>query len=194
MNTDGAACKVVIGLPSSAAELADYRADPRGRDLLATQDMTVQQYERQVLQPLAHAIPIWRNFGARVYAGATLGTLAEALQEGPTASLLLISHWRDSAPPAIEFIDGMVEVTDVAAVVPPAFDGVIDLCVCQSIELAKHLKRRCPQATIKWVNALVTPTIWFHVYSLTLRLMREQQLDYLDALQQSLRRFKNGKK
>ena len=187
-----AACKIVIGLPSTLEELADYVADPRGRDLLASQQLTVQQYERQVLTPLARMLPIWRSYGARIYPRATLGALASAVRDGHTSSLFLISHWRESPTPAIEFLDGMAEIDDVASALPVAFDGVVDLCICQSIELAKRIKSRCPEATVKWVNVDATPAVWFHIHTLALRLMHDLRLDYLDALNQSLRSFEHA--
>ena len=184
--------KIVIGLPSTAAELAEHVACPRGRDLLSSQQITVQHYTRQVLAPLARQLPVWRTYGARIYPAATLGVLSEALRDGPTASLLLISHWRASTPPAIELFDGMINVDNVASALPVEFEGVIDLCICQSIELAKLIKSRCPEATVKWVNVDATPAVWFHIQTLALRLMHDQQVDYLSALDQAQRIFENA--
>lgn len=189
---DGAACKIVIGLPSTPDELADYVANPCGRDLLASQRLTVQQYERQVMAPLARLAPVWRGYGARIYPGATLGMLGAAVREGPTASLFLVSHWRDAPLPAIELFDGMADIDEVAGMFPAAFDGVVDLCICQSIELAKRIKSRCPEATVKWVNVDATPAVWFHIHTLALRFMHDLRLDYLDALDRSLRSFEHA--
>lgn len=85
----------------------------------------------------------------------------------------------------------MANIDDVAAVFPTHFDGVVDLCVCQSLALAKRLKSRCHNATVKWVNVDATPAVWFHILTLVLRLMHSSQIDYLQALEQTLRSFQH---
>ena len=122
-----------------------------------------------------------------------LTVLAAAVRDGPAASVFLISHWQESPTPTIELFDGMIEIERVAAAFPHGFTGVVDLCICQSLALAKQIKSRCPAAAVKWVNVEANPSVWFHIHALTLRMMRDLRLDYLDALNRSLRSFEHGK-
>jgi hypothetical protein len=185
-------CRIAIGIPSTTAELADCIAKPCGRDLLGSGRLTVQQYSRQIMEPLARMAPLWTRLGAKVHASATLATLSEVFGDRSAKTLLLVSHWKESPAPAIELFDGMVPIGHVVATLPTDFDGVVDLCICQSLDLAKRIKSRCPRATVKWVNVEATPTVWFQVYTLTFRLMSERQLDYLNALNLTLRSFEDA--
>jgi len=189
---DRPSCKIVIGLPSTKEELAAYVADPRGRDLLNAPEFEPDKYVHQIIEPMNRLMPTWRRYGARIYPAAKLADLAAAVREDPAAPLFLLSHWRDFPTPAIEFFDGMAAIDDVASAFPADFEGVIDLCICRSIELSKRIKSRCQRSTVKWVNVGATPAVWFHILTLALRLMHDQKIDYLYGVDQSLRRFRDG--
>ena len=127
-----AGCKVLVGIPSTTAELDDYVFNPRGRDFLRSQGLSIQKYRQQILEPFAELAQTWQKMGVKIYPGATLDTFATALDDGPTEALILISHWLDEPEPAIELFTGMEPIAAVVATFPPDLTAVIDLCICTS--------------------------------------------------------------
>ena len=43
----------------------------------------------------------------------------------------------------MEFADGLAPIERVVSSIPEAFDGVLDLTVCNSTVLAEEVRRRC---------------------------------------------------
>lgn len=185
------ACKIVVGIPVTPTELREAMVDPRGRDLVTGGAISMSQYTREIIQPFATLIPVWRALGARVHTGVTAQTLAREIAQGPTALLVLLSHWVDEPEPAIELFDGMRPVAEVAALLPADFDGAVDLCICQSLALSKQVHARCPKAIVKWLNVPATPVVWFHILTLTLRIMHDEAQTYLYAVDKALRSYRD---
>jgi len=187
----GSECHVLVGIPANAEELEECIAQPRGRDLVASQRATAQQYTREIISPLSRLLPAWRELGVHVRLGCTLTDMAAVLRARPR-SLVLVSHWQDMPEPRIETFDGMRTVDEVTRVFPQSFDGFIDLSICRSLPLARSIRARCPGATAQWINCNATPAIWFFIYTLVFRLMAERKLAHLDALEAALDHFRRS--
>jgi hypothetical protein len=183
-------CRVALCIPSSVGELDDYIADPRGRDFLSSQAMTVQQYEREILRPLLRERDTWLRLGVEVYSGVTLATLSQIFAPPSPSLVALVSHWQNGDRPRIELFEGMIAIEEVAAQVHPEFDGFIDLSVCQSLELGMAIRRRAPGSHPKWMNEPTILSSWFSVYSIAFRIMAETDVSYLTALERAIELFK----
>jgi hypothetical protein len=188
--------KIVVGIPVTSSELAECLVNPRGRDLISSSKMTMQNftqaYTRQIVDPFTKLAPTWIALGARVYTGATLRTLAQALDDGPTRVLVILSHWVDGPSPTVEFFDGMTPIADVAEILAADFEGVVDLCICQSLELARLISSRCPRALVKWINVPATPVVWLYALTLILRIMSDEDAPYMYAADKALRSFQDA--
>lgn len=154
----------------------------------------MQQYARQIINPISRMKTLWKSFGAHVVQGATTEKLCRTVHEvaNENGALFLITHWMNGPPDRIELFDGMVNIECVAEMFPVGFCGVVDLSICQSLALAKRLKSRCPQATVKWVNTHATPAVWLNVLTMTLRLMHGSNIQYLDAVEIAMRSLQNA--
>lgn len=194
MISNEASLKMVVAIPTTKSELDDYIQYPEKRDLLSAQNITYQRYEREIIIPFSRVIQTWENLGIKIYTGATLNVLYDALQDDQTTCLCLVSHWVLN-PQRIEFFNGLIPIEEVASVFPIEWDGVLDLCICQSLELAKLVSNRCIKATVKKTSSkeknkeMATPAVWFYIYTLAFRLVREHKISYLEALDVAIHLF-----
>ena len=88
--------------------------------------------------------------GVRVIRGARFAALTAALTERHVFTL--VAHWRnhehDAARGRIELTDGLREIDDVVAAIPPDYRGVIDLTVCHSVLLGDGIARLRPDCVV----------------------------------------------
>lgn len=185
-------CKVALCIPADRRELDEYVAEPRGRDFLSSQAITVRQYEREIIGPVTRARELWQRLGVEVYSGVTLTTLPILFAEPEPAMVAIVSHWQTGDPPKIEFFDGMAAIDEVAEQIPADFGGIIDLNVCQSLDLALAIRRKAPDSHPKWSNQPTIPAFWFSVYSEAFKLMAETNASYMDALELTIESFKHA--
>ncbi len=84
--------------------------------------------------------------------------------------------------PAVEFADGLVPLERVVSVVPQAFDGVLDLTVCNSPLLAEEVRRRCRRGLIIANASPATLDIRMECYDAAMDLVQRRQVKYQDAI------------
>jgi hypothetical protein len=87
-----------------------------------------------------------------------------------------------SGGPAVEFANGLVPLERVVAAVPEAFDGVLDLTVCNSALLAEEVRRRCRRGLII-ANAFPgTLDMRMEFYNAAIDLVERRHVCYQDAV------------
>lgn len=185
-------CKVALCIPADRGELDAYIAEPKGRDFLASQAITVRQYEREIIGPLTRARERWQHMGVEVFSGVTLATLPKLFAAPVPEMIAIVSHWQTGEPSRIEFFDGMATIDEVAEQIPEDFAGIIDLNVCQSLDLALAIRSKAPDSHPKWSNRPTIPAFWFNVYSEAFQLMAETEATYMDALEQVIELIKRA--
>lgn len=84
----------------------------------------------------------------------------------PLLEAELAGHLRPSK--AIELVGGMITVPELVAAVPPTYDGVIDLSVCNSLFLSEPIKQKSPRCTVVWNRMLarLVPCVQRYVFIL----------------------------
>jgi hypothetical protein len=82
----------------------------------------------------------------------------------------------------VEFADGLAPVDQVVAAVPPMFDGVLDLTVCNARPLAVEIRRRCPHARIIDSRFPATLDMGLELYNATIDLLQRREVHYEDAM------------
>jgi len=84
----------------------------------------------------------------------------------------------------VEFANGFEPFNAIAAQFPPAFDGVIDLIVCNSLLPAELIRNRCPRSLVIATSDLTFPETRLPFYMATIRLLARSPRPYDDAVQQ----------
>jgi hypothetical protein len=112
------------------------------------------------------------------------GRILEVRAESP---VILFSHWDSER---VEFADGLQSISKVVEAVPRTFSGVLDLSVCHPGKLVARLKVERPSiAMIRFTNVSTTPKLWLLFYLALFKALAENQLSYLEALDQTLAGF-----
>lgn len=87
-----------------------------------------------------------------------------------------------SGGPAVEFADGLAPIERVVSSIPEAFDGVLDLTVCNSTVLAEEVRRRCRRGLIVANAFPATLDIRMEFYNATIDLVQRHHVSYQDAI------------
>lgn len=179
-------CVIAFGIPLSVKEYLDWRDNPRGRDLITSQNISWSQYRNEIVDLANKMIPVWRSRGVRVITSLDSGKFASLFCDPQTQVVILFSHWKGDN--TIELFDGMINACVLAKKVPNSFNGIVDLCVCNSLLLAKLLKER-GNVVVKSSSGEVVYGLWFFIYTAIFNLLDKQQTTYSEALLESLKLF-----
>ncbi len=183
-------CIVAFGIPHNRAEYVEYVDAPRGRDLLSAQSLNWSRYERQIAGLATHLVPTWRALGVKVLTGLRATDFSTLFCDRQRRVVILISHWKEDT---IELFDGMAGVQELAAKVDPGFNGVVDLCVCDSLPFALHLKQR-RGIVVKTGDRAVHYTFWLNAYAVVFQVLAARQMSYFDAVGEVLTEFQRPAK
>ncbi len=178
-------CALLVAVPLHRSEfLADlaagtdflthFVAAQRSRDL----DVLWATYDASAGIAAASAERAKRR-GVTVVRRAALADFARCLTEFQVVTL--VAHWRAGGL-AIEFADGLAPIDRVVASVPPAFDGVLDLTICNARPVAREIQRRCPRAQIIDNAFPARLDIGLEFYNATMDLVQRRQMRYQDAI------------
>jgi hypothetical protein len=94
--------------------------------------------------------------------------------------VVLFSHW---AGDKVEFFDGMAGVERIMAEIPPAYEGVLDLCVCHPIALVERLLASRPPYLVRYMKQEAAPHYWLYFYRDMFSYMGARNADYLKAFE-----------
>jgi hypothetical protein len=141
-------CTLAFGVPTSLAELDRDISNPGGRDFVAkickaakVQDK-IREYRLAVLDYIDTLLPAIEGTGAKVERGVTLHGLPDIFRDRSRKVITLFSHW--DVRGFVEFADGLAPPAAIVEQVPVEYAGVLDLCVCHPIALAKELRLERP--------------------------------------------------
>lgn len=180
-------CVLAFGIPTS--EDGFRRARDRPNTDFARRFANWGKYHAQFVSVLERIEPGLEHLGVRVVHDLALDDLAKAMSNSRV--FVLFSHWGERA---IEFSDGMQSLELVASRIPADFYGVLDLCVCQSYELAAVVRStRCclvrhvagdSQASSERARlGEVTPERWLFVYLAAFKYLEQHEATYSCAVE-----------
>ncbi len=182
-------CRLLFGVP---LDLQGFRRDLEnpGKDFVRNCGPVWPQYRWSVVDPAAKLIAAARAAGAAVVVDATLADLAVAFR-GPTDLLILVAHW---LPGRIELADAIHDIADIIAAVPEGFDGAVDLCVCQSEDLAIGLRHHRPNSVVRFADVDAVPRLWFGYLRALLARLQARDATYMQAATEVLLLFMNDRR
>ena len=178
-------CALLVAVPLQRSEfLADLAA---GTDFLAHFVAAQQSRDIDVLWATydasaaiaAASVERARRRGVNVKRRAVLADFARCLNDFEVVTL--VAHWRAGGL-AVEFADGLAPIERVVASVPQAFDGVLDLTICNARGLAEEIRRRCPRGQVIDNPFPATLDIGLEFYNATMDLVQRRQIPYQDAI------------
>jgi hypothetical protein len=178
-------CALLMAVPLQRSEfMADlaagtdflerFVASQRSRDL----DVLWAIYDASAATAAAAADRARRR-GVTVVKRAVLADFTRCLQQFRVVTL--VAHWRSDVS-ALEFADGAVPLGRVVTAVPCAFDGVLDLTMCNSTVLTEEVRRRCRRTLIIANRSAATLDIRMEFYNAAMDLVQRRQVNYEDAV------------
>jgi hypothetical protein len=176
-------CVVLFGIPVTLREYRDCVEHPNGRDLIANQGLTWPHYYRDIAGLAELFIPRWQGAGVHVATAATSESIRHAFSLRDFRVMILFAH---SASNQIEMFDGMIPPEALAEQLPADFEGVSDLCVCNSIPLGQCIKQKRPHSLVKLVDAPVPFAMWFHLYTMLFNVLKPGTAGYVDTMDEVL--------
>lgn len=178
-------CLIGFGIPTSGKGFRRAQATPANRDFVVNSFPDERDYHRQVISYVEELVPVITHLGASVARDLTLNDFAALFrkQKKKASVIILFAHGTDGS---IEFADRLASAEEVIAAVPPAFDGIIDLCVCHSTELALTLRQARQYCIIKYTETVATPAFWLYFYIAVLKRLQEHETNYLDAVDDTM--------
>jgi hypothetical protein len=175
-------CLIGLGIPTSSEGFLRAQSEPANRDFVINCFPDKRDYDKQVIPYVEELLPVIKYLGASVTLDLTLKDFA-ALFRKQVSIIILFAHGTNGS---IEFADGLASAEDVIKAVPPAFDGIIDLCTCHSIELALTLRQARQYCIIKYMETTATPAFWLCFYIAVLKRLKEVETNYLDAFDDTM--------
>ena len=178
-------CALLVAVPLQRSEfladlaagtdfLAHFLASQKSRDV----DVLWATYDASAAIAAASAERARRR-GVTVLRRAVLADFARCLNDFQVTTL--VAHWRAGGL-AVEFADGLAPIDRIVASVPQAFDGVLDLTICNARLLAQEMRRRCPRAQIIDNPFPATLDIGLEFYNATMDLVSRREMRYQDAI------------
>lgn len=172
-------CAFAIGLPTSRDEfrkaLESERADFAKRFLGGW-----AQYYGQFVTDLVEMESRLRNWGVCIIHNASLTDFAELFAR-PFDVVILFSHWSGDS---VEFRGGLENVSATLAAIPKGFDGLLDLCVCHPVALARALSIHRPRCLVKHIPVEAAPEYWWRFYRILFSQLHTRELTYLAAMEE----------
>jgi hypothetical protein len=172
-------CAFAIGLSASRdgfrRDQENQRADFAKRFLGGW-----EQYYEQFVTDREELASKLRKWGVTVIHDSSLCDFAELFAR-PFDVVILFSHWSGDS---VEFRGGLEGVSAILAAIPPAFDGILDLCVCHPDPLARALSVHRPQCLVKHTPIEAAPEYWFRFYGILFSQLHTRELTYLAAMEE----------
>lgn len=167
-----------FGIPLTADSFHRQEQNPNGGDFIRSQGLSWDKHQFLFVDSCLKVIPHLRKWGVRVVEELTLQALVDVFAQAPAATILF-AHCRDSDG-SVELADGLVSPEKFVSFVPSDFDRIIDLCVCQPVQLVPLLKQKCPHCLVKLIEANATPIVWLYIYEVMFKILTTKP-DYFQA-------------
>lgn len=138
------------------------------------------QYHAQFVVDVEVVEPVLRKWGVTILHDASLADFARIVA-GSFDVVILFSHWKDDA---VELCDGLETISTLLDAVPPAFAGILDLCVCHPLALVTQLHLHRPACIVKYLPTEAAPHYWMYFYRTLFSQLRNRDLTYLTAIEE----------
>lgn len=172
-------CAFVVGLPTSRDEFQEAVASERA-DFAKGFFGGWGQYYTQFVMDFAEIESRLRGWGVCVIQNASLADFA-GLFGRPFDVVILFSHWSGDS---VEFRGGLENVNATLSAIPEEFDGLLDLCVCHPVALARALSVHRPGCLVKHIPVEAEPGYWWRFYRILFSQLRTRELTYLAAMEE----------
>jgi len=136
------------------------------------------QYRAQFIADLDVVAPDLECAGVALVRGLRLGELSDLFSKHKV--VVLFSHWTADG---VEFFDGLASTEQILPEIPPAFEGVFDLCVCHPIALVQKIFASRPPYSVRYVEHEAAPHYWLYFYRDIFSHMKATKSDYLAAFE-----------
>lgn len=179
-------CALAIALPfDRAAFVAD--ADDAGKDFVRSWSLAARAPAGDLWPAYARILEYAktvgdevRDLGGLVAAPATLQAWSRLVHSRRVVAL--IAHWAARTEgDRIEFADGLVTVDQLVSVLPPDYNGVLDLTTCHSTRAIRWIKRARPGCTVLANRGETDLDIRLAVYRQILRVLQRERTSYVEA-------------
>jgi hypothetical protein len=139
-----------------------------------------QRYEPYARFAL-HVAAQTREAGVLVRLRASLADWAGLLRE--RHAVALFAHLCGEAGNVrVEFADGLHPMDELLAAIPADHGGTLDLTVCNSLELVRAIKTRCPRCTVISNKREARLDYRLAIYRQAVQLLATRRFSYVDAL------------
>lgn len=178
-------CAFCFGIPTNKNDFKKDQVDPK-KGYAKRFNNVYSKYEFQILSHLKIVEPKIEESGASIIYSLTLKKFGDLLRNSKFEVIILFSHWKKNA---VEFFDGYASTDRIIDQIPVDFSGFIDLTVCHPDELIVNLHKKREHCMTKSALNKVTPFIWLYFYELLFRHLKENNLSYLKALEDTIEAF-----
>ena len=170
-------CSIAIGLPTSISDFnlsLENSKNSYGHSFAGGWE----QYKYQWLDPFTKFSNECCCLGVTFELTSSLHDLCEAFRRPHLHVFLLLSHWHSSE---IEWCGKFESTYDFIQVMPPDFNGVIDLCICHPNTLAEQLGILRPSCLVRYTPTKVNPDRWLPYFKGIFRLLNTGKYSYITA-------------
>jgi hypothetical protein len=171
-------CVVAVCIPTTRAAHVNALNNPENRDFVPNLGKEWLLYSRDVIAYTSRLLPEIEKLGVTVLYDVTLPTLNKLLSDSSYRIFVLIAHWKDDA---VEFADGLENISAIVDAVPTDFDGILDLCVCHPVSLALKLRETRPNCVVRFTNAESTPALWLYYFLALFKKLQLEEITYMAA-------------
>ena len=179
-------CVLAFGIPTSKA---NFFLDLKRPEKDFPKRFIWSKYYLQIIQHLEEITPSLKEVGLTIITDLTLNKYGNLFQEYEV--IILFSHWKENK---VEFEDGLQEIEKMVNLIPDTFTGIVDLCVCHPKKLASLIRQKKPNCLVKFIDNEATPFLWLYFYSILFRYLKEDEITYLKALEDTAIEFFKSKK
>jgi hypothetical protein len=167
-------CAIAFGIPVSLEEF--LRREEEG---FAAQFHGRRERIAEFVRDYALTSARMTEGGASLITDVSLANFGELFASGKYGVVVLFSHVEDGK---VEFRDGLAEISQVIAQVPPDFAGIVDITTCGSRDLFRALKRDRPSCFPFYsTEQTIDARAWLIFYRALFEYLGTRQLTYQTA-------------
>lgn len=181
-------CTLIVGIPVLMEDFDRFKVGRINSDFLASSCTSRLKFFNEISLPVVSTLRKIKKYNCEILIRPRNQDVLSAFKK---KVVIIFSHYNGEL---LELNGTLLSDKDFCRLVPPDYDGIIDLCACQpNAHLVVSLKQHVPRARIKHTIACITPAIWIEVIRLTIKHIAEYRLNYLEAtnlvLQQILKKY-----
>lgn len=180
-------CVVAICIPVTFEAYTSAQIYPENRDFVPNCFGSWLEYRYHIINSTSKVLPEIEKLGVSVIKDVTISNFADLLTKNAYSIVMLIAHWKDDA---IEFADGLENISEIVNIVPPSFEGILDLCICHPTNLAMKLREVRPNCRVRFTNAKSTLTLWLYYFLALFKKLELEEITYPAAHEFINREFK----